>query len=360
MARVIIGIHGLGNNPPQDYVCKWWQESIYEGFRAAGYRLPWFKFKLVFWTDVLHKELQDPEEKDITSPRYLEEPYVPGTVFKRAKPGWFRQKALDILEDRMDKIFLTKDMTMKFTSFTDKILQDFFEDLDAYYKAKDVSVNGSEVSSAQEAIRQRLLKELLKNRRHRILLIAHSMGTIVAYDVLSQGEHDIKVHTFLTMGSPLGLPVVRGRFASELKKNQQTFTALTTPAAVQEKWFNLSDLKDRVAINYNLADNYQANENKVQVEDIIIENNYSHQGKKNPHKSFGYLRAPETAEIIYDFITRDRSKLALWLDYQRYLLQKKLADRFAKKPPVVTVTPDPAPKTLPGKTVKNQKRNEFL
>jgi len=358
MARVIIGIHGLGNNPPADYVYKWWQESIYEGFRAAGYRLPWFKFKLVFWTDVLHKELLDPNEKNIKSPRYLEEPYIPGTVFKPAKPGWFRQKALDVLESRMDKIFLKKDMTMKFTSFTDKILRDFFQDLDAYYKAKDESVKDGEVRCAQEVIRQRLLKELKKHRRHRILLIGHSMGSIIAYDVLSRGEYGIRVHTFLTIGSPLGLPVVRGNIAQEQKKNNNFVTALKTPLAVKKFWFNLSDLKDKVAINYNLANNYGENKHHVHVVDKIIENNYSYQGKDNPHKSYGYLRAPETSALLYEFLTRDRSRLALWLNHQRYVLHKKLQDRFAKKPPVVNVTPEPEP--APQTPVQKQKRNEFL
>ena len=33
MAKVIIGIHGLGNKPPKDILEKWWKLSIEEGFK---------------------------------------------------------------------------------------------------------------------------------------------------------------------------------------------------------------------------------------------------------------------------------------------------------------------------------------
>lgn len=36
--------------------------------------------------------------------------------------------------------------------------------------------------------------------------------------------------------------------------------------------------------------------------DIIIENDYEYNGEKNPHKSFGYLRAKEVAKLICDFL----------------------------------------------------------
>ena len=40
------------------------------------------------------------------------------------------------------------------------------------------------------------------------MLIAHSMGSIIGFDVLTFLATDIKINTFITIGSPLGLPVI--------------------------------------------------------------------------------------------------------------------------------------------------------
>lgn len=54
MAKVIIGIHGLGNKPPGQLLEKWWKMSMIEGLKLNGHnkRLP--RFELVYWADVIH------------------------------------------------------------------------------------------------------------------------------------------------------------------------------------------------------------------------------------------------------------------------------------------------------------------
>ena len=66
-------------------------------------------------------------------------------------------------------------------------------------------------------------------------------------------------------------------------------------------WYNFSDLEDKVAINYNLGDDYEENSNRVRAIDKIVYNNYEYQGERNPHKSYGYLRTLELAQVIHDF-----------------------------------------------------------
>jgi triacylglycerol esterase/lipase EstA (alpha/beta hydrolase family) len=62
-----------------------------------------------------------------------------------------------------------------------------------------------------------LAETLVKHRRKKILLIAHSMGSIIAWDVLTKMVPQIKIHTLVTIGSPLGNPVVRSRILSDIK-----------------------------------------------------------------------------------------------------------------------------------------------
>jgi hypothetical protein len=78
-------------------------------------------------------------------------------------------------------------------------------------------------------------------------------------------------------------------------------------------WYNFSDLHDKVAFNYNLADDYGANSKNILAVDSVVYNDYEIEGKRNPHKSYGYLRTPELAKVVIDFLARDKNKLSIWL-----------------------------------------------
>ena len=75
MARkVIIGIHGMGNKPPETVLKKWWLDSMYEGLRANGYPEHKFRFELVYWAHHMHPFSYDPNLIDEQDPLYLAEP----------------------------------------------------------------------------------------------------------------------------------------------------------------------------------------------------------------------------------------------------------------------------------------------
>lgn len=312
MSKIIIGIHGLGNKPPKHVLIKWWKLAIYEGLKAIGHPGVFCRFDLVYWADVFHPVPLDPKEKDKKSNRYIEFPYVSATDFTSKPPSLIRRKFLDFLEKKLDKIFLNEDMSVKFSSITDLLIRHYFKDLDLYYKTNIQNDNGSGIP-AKETIRQRLAQLLKRYRRKDILLIAHSMGSIIAYEVLTEFADEIGVDTLVTLGSPLGQPVVMSKILSEWQKNSEQPEKPKTPESVSRYWYNLSDLEDKVAMNYNLSDDFDVNSKNIGVTDKIVYNNYVYQGKRNPHKSYGYLRTKEIAGIVYEFMTRDKSKLGFWL-----------------------------------------------
>jgi hypothetical protein len=47
---------------------------------------------------------------------------------------------------------------------------------------------------------------------------------------------------------------------------------------------------------------------------MTVTNDYEFGGNKNPHKSYGYLRTPDMAGIISDFLKKDRSRFFSWLN----------------------------------------------
>ncbi len=55
----------------------------------------------------------------------------------------------------------------------------------------------------------------------------------------------------------------------------------------------------------------------------VVENDYESEGIENPHKSFGYLRTPEVAYIIDEFLSRGRNMFILWIRSKFDILKNK-------------------------------------
>jgi len=307
MSKIIIGIHGLKNKPPKRLLKRWWKKSIREGLNSAGHPSTCFRFDLVYWADILHPDPLNPKIKDAKDPLFLSAPYRPSEGNPEKKPSSLRKKMLDILEDQMDKLFLNEDLSINFSGITDMIIHRFFTDLEAYYSPKTLTVNHKK-QLIKDIIRRRLLKKLKKYKGKDILLIGHSMGSIIAYDVLLE-KPNLTVDTLITIGSPLGIPVIISRIVQEQKlkvKGTKKDLPVRTPEGIIKAWFNFSDLEDKVAINYNLADDYAANSKHVKVMDTVVSNDYQIRKERNPHKSYGYLRTPEVTKAVSSFLNNSK------------------------------------------------------
>ena len=86
------------------------------------------------------------------------------------------------------------------------------------------------------------------------------------------------------------------------QKKHQYSGKLKAPDNILKGWYNLSDLDDKIAINYNLGDDFDPNIRQIGPRDVIVYNTYEYKGKKNPHAIFGYLRTPEMSELIDKFL----------------------------------------------------------
>jgi len=309
MKKVIIGIHGLGNKPPKYLLKKWWKDAIKEGFNNKGIHPQLPEFELVYWADILYEKPLNKWEKDTNSPYYLEEPYKKSSKKHIIKDHSYQQDLMDFISTQMNKIFLNEDNSLNYSFISDFILRNFFKDLEIYYT--EVCKDEYDVScKAKHLIRRRIIDVINKYKGYEILIIAHSMGSIIAFDVLSFLLADTKIHTLVTIGSPLGLPVVISKIASEYKMNPQANHYMASPPGVTNHWFNLADIQDKVALNYQLNDDFNSNSHGVTPIDFLIENDYEIDQHKNAHKSFGYLRAPEMSEILDGFIHKKKKNLA--------------------------------------------------
>ena len=258
------------------------------------------EFELVYWADILYNKPLDEHIIDKDDPFFLDEKYVPGISDFKPEVNSIRQKVLDFIEEQLDKLFLNKDLTVNYSEITDLIIHRYFKDLEAYYQEECLDEN-DKLCHARELIRERLVKTIKKYKSDEIMLIAHSMGSIIAYDALTFLIPDIDIHTFITIGSPLGFPVIQGKIAAEWQSKRLVPPKLKTPPGVQKHWYNLADLKDKIALIYDLSDNFQANYRGVVAEDYLVHNDYESNHVFNPHKSFGYLRTQKFSKILCEF-----------------------------------------------------------
>ena len=324
MKKIIIGIHGLSNKPAANVLKEWWIESIKEGLKQSGFADTDVPFEMVFWADILYGKPLDPSVKDIEDPLFLDEPYLPINGIHPREESTIKTKIMQYVEDQLDAVFLNEDMSLNFEDVTDKIVHHYFIDLEKYY-SNDLFDKINKDRLLRDIIREKLRKVLRQYQGWDILLIAHSMGSIIAYDVLLELEEEIKIDTFITIGSPLGLPIIVSRIYAEMKKQSGKECKVRVPNSIQKSWYNFSDISDTVALDHTLHDDFSVSDNGIEVQDNYIYNDYEIEGKRNPHKSFGYLRSKEVAKIISSFLEPVGLK-HLMKNYSKYL--HRIKDRI--------------------------------
>jgi hypothetical protein len=303
VAKIIIGIHGLGNKPSKDLLEKWWKDSIMEGFDLAR-MVPAssFQFELVYWADLIYFYPEHPNITDTNDPYFLKEPYRKASQeIKELPDNHFRKKVLQFIENQLEKLFLNEDMSLNYVQISDAIMKKYFKELSIYYGHSDEQIR------LKHEIRNRLRQTIEKYKYDEIFLIAHSMGSLIAYDVLKFELNNQQVHTFATIGSALGIPQIRAELAQESSLRNHNLN-ISTPESVSTAWLNFSDLEDKIALNFDLNNDFTPNSKGIQVNDFEIINDYSFNGIKNPHKAYGYLRNTEFISKLNAFLS-EKEKL---------------------------------------------------
>ncbi len=301
MAKIIIGIHGLGNKPPAKILEGWWKRAISDGLRGQGYNVPEFEFKLVYWADVLHPLPLDLEDIQNKSFLYVPETYPPEDFFPAANSGELRKKAKESMAKYYEQIWVERILPLNKPSLTELFVHLHLRDLESYYTPTLINYSGS-TQLARDVIVGRAIQTLEEYCGKDILLIAHSMGSVIIHDAFAGNRGDPLINTLVTIGSPLAHNYVVSRM--RIEENVSFIDKLKVPAVVCNRWLNLWDLEDQIANTGTLFELYKPNAKGVKVEDILVHNRYAANGMQNPHSSFGYLRTKEMADTVNSFLTR--------------------------------------------------------
>ena len=312
MAKVIVGIHGLANKPAPDVLKDWWDKAIREGLvKNWDVGSAPFTFHMVYWANLLYSAHQHHD-----TDRDFDDLYT-GQVYREAEPEALKKYEGGLLDD-IKAAFLGFGgaafdalRRLRFAGkLDDRVLYRIKEvrDLGLYYdENRKIRDREKKLRPVRQVIMDELKNALLPLEGQQIMVIAHSMGSIIAYDVLrdiGQEKPAFEVAHFVTIGSPLGLGTVRKNI---YKERAYSPVRLRTPTIVTQRWVNYADRDDLVAIDKRLADDYGPNDRGIHVEDDLVLNDYTNlsgdkKGQRNAHKSYGYLRTPELSEHIRDFI----------------------------------------------------------
>lgn len=149
-----------------------------------------------------------------------------------------------------------------------QLLQRLIPDADGYF-----------FTNKKEPIRQRL-RQALNAVVGPNVVIAHSLGTVIAYDVLSEpGFAGRRVPLLVTLGSPLGYTEIQDVITKPLR----------LPAPVQ-LWANFADPLDVITLDTSLADEFQG---APRIIDARVDN-----PSPNNHAACGYLGASRVRSTV--------------------------------------------------------------
>ncbi|HIF9106929.1 TPA: hypothetical protein ACX6QA_003934 [Photobacterium damselae] len=275
MNKHYIAIHGRSNKPPAHILEDSWLRAINDGRKQTTHSLiNKSQFSMAYYADVFYQQ-----------PLYFDpEPYLPDI------PTNHSPIPLAVDEDHLSEMMEQNKWRLD-NRFFEPLLSEFGVYRALNYLSKpllrywltDVYHYFHDPAFALE-IEKPLIRLLQQYRHHSITLISHSLGTVIAYNVLQKlaaqrTTQDITIDKWITLGSPLGLASVK----AQLKRNLQG--SLAVPENVSA-WLNYSDKRDIVCIDGDLADDFAGNNAGVRVQDFQVVNAYP----GNPHKSYGYLQ----------------------------------------------------------------------
>ncbi len=125
------------------------------------------------------------------------------------------------------------------------------------------------------------------------VVIGHSQGSMIAYDVLSRFKKaDLDVDLFVTIGSPLGIQEVQDQIKKITGQKK-----LAVPECVRA-WLNVADPLDPVALKKRLAGEYQPTGGVA----IADDPGWNPDSPRHPHSGSGYLSMKPVRTMVREAV----------------------------------------------------------
>lgn len=270
---LVVYIHGNGNKVRADLLKRQWDQALF-GHDAGE------DSRMAYWAPLLHTDpLPDPEFDEIErlAPEATEAapaPAVPGALEAYARGMSYTAAALVDSEQAVqgaDGAVMPEVLPLPRAArirIFEQVVRVTVKDVHAYF-----------FRGFAEAMRD-VLRRTIADIDTPFVLVAHSLGSIIAYDVLREAAgQGMDVPLLVTVGSPLGVREVQDLITNPLR----------VPPGVGA-WLNASDLRDIVALDHTVRDDYEP---AGRITDLIVAN-----ASANHHGIREYLAAGPVRRTI--------------------------------------------------------------
>jgi hypothetical protein len=321
--KKIIMVHGLGSKPTPEITHDLWRRTLIENIRVSHKLLAQSLdvhqdiFESAYWANFVphhipddaaySKKLRLQVDKVINERREIKDRFHVGAGERVS--SFFKDRGLDLVK------LLAGALTVK-----DDVMTRFLRETELY--------------DQDQYIADQMRRPLEDALRHawdqgcEPIVVAHSMGTFISYDVLWRFSHrrtagfgnynNRRLKMFVTLGSPLGDGTVRDLLFAQHHEGHSLRQRMY-PTNI-DFWHNYACLGDVVAHQKNFHDIFYApmrslklfpnNKRFRSIDYVDLHNPFevvSHSGnrkreKRNPHKSYGYLAQPRLGSWIADYL----------------------------------------------------------
>lgn len=313
-------IHGRATKPTQEGKVALVRRALASGLRrvsdeaAERFEVGRFKFTFIYYGDILNRLLvsdgddctehmikiggvwyEQPHSYDEDLTRLLERPT------DRHTPADYRELLSAEKDVRaLDDLARLASPVLSLLGLGERVIKRALPDLSAYLTSRMI---GSEI---RERLQGSLRNALLAGDD--VALVSHSMGCIVAYDVLwkfsRMSEYrDVRGRApalWVTIGNPLGEPAVRSGLYDAHEPEDGLY-----PTGIGE-WVNVGARDDFVAHDGSVADDFREMLDREFVKRIVdvprICNFWVGWNGSNPHKLYGYLNHPVVAAHLVQWL----------------------------------------------------------
>jgi hypothetical protein len=273
----LLFIHGLSNKPEEKYLLELYKRKLAHdgGFDLADNGVA---ASLIYWANVLYPA-PDTDlaayESAATGDELLEEAREAVTLAPDKLPAdeaAFVVRLATTLEvgaEDVDPATLPPDARADLryeriplpAFLKNRMMARLVRDAHLYFFNKEFTPRTNETYKVRDELRQRFIEALkaIKEDGRPTVVLAHSMGTMVAYDCLMHEPECPAIDGLMTVGSPLGLDEVQDFWAKWTRDDGFPFEKLKGP------WVNVFDRRDLVAG----ADPWLANDYKLAGKAVI-------------------------------------------------------------------------------------------
>ncbi|MDP9239013.1 MAG: hypothetical protein M3P30_16730 [Chloroflexota bacterium] len=255
----VVYIHGIHGHPAAEDYRRAWDAALERLAYVQG-----IETKMVYWADI---RLGAP-------PEMIAEAHARAKRRKMHRFGRVRPQTNSALGYAVSVFLHAVDPVIR------RITKSLITDVYLYF------YGGERAGDIRDVILDRMDAVMRAHRPD--VVIAHSWGSVIAYDYFTNRGYDGEVQTLITVGSPLGQRYV-----------QEHAGGSEYPAGIV-RWLNVFDAMDPATWpDRRISNDLPSPRGERIIRDVEIASVYDEDGKRDPHSWHGYLSSEPVQNEIF-------------------------------------------------------------